>query len=256
MTRLAALILAGTRAGGDPLAASLGLPHKSLIELEGQTLLSRVVHAVRLAGIERIFVSCDDERVSMTASELGVRTIGTGAGPSTSVSKGFEIAGAPLLVTTSDHGLLRPDWILELIDNTTPGSDLSVMLAEKTVVESAVPATKRTYLRFSDGSWSGCNLFYLATDRAKRAIDTWALVEAHRKQPWKIAARLGPMTLLAMAMRRLTLADGLSRLGSRIGVKAQLVPASSGLAAVDIDKASDLDLARRLLSAPRYDEPD
>ena len=33
-------------------------------------------------------------------------------------------------------------------------------------------------MRFADGQWSGCNLFFLKTPRARAAIDSWQAVEA------------------------------------------------------------------------------
>ena len=247
MTSPAALVLAGTRSGGDPFAHEMGVSHKALIELNGRTLLERVVSALRDGGIANILVSCDDPEVVALAEKLGAQVIAPQAGPSASVADAFDATGAPLVVTTSDHALLHGDWVGHLIQHTPSDADLSIMLAQRELVEQAVPGSRRTYLTFADGGWSGCNLFYLARPDARRALDTWSMVEAHRKQPWKIAARLGPGTLLAMLLRRLTLAEGLSRLGAKIGVRAHLVPAPDGLAAVDIDKRSDLELVRALL---------
>lgn len=244
-----ALVLAGTRPGGDPFAQSLGVAHKALIELEGRTLLERVVAALREAGIDRIAVSCDEGAVAQLARSLGAEVIAPGRGPSASVYAAFEQLGAPMLVTTSDHALIDAEWVRELIAGTPDGADISVMLAERRTVERAMPGSRRTYLRFADGQWSGCNLFYLQTLRARAAIETWSMVEADRKRPWRIAARLGPGTLIAMLLGRLTLAEGLARLGKRIGLTAQLVAAKDGLAAVDIDKVEDLEAVRALLAA-------
>ncbi|MBX7457475.1 nucleotidyltransferase family protein [Qipengyuania sp. 1NDH17] len=246
---MSALVLAGTRPGGDPFARELGVAHKALIELAGKSLLQRVVEALYAAGIERVLVSTGEGPVAVLARELGAETIAPRAGPSGSVAAAFEHLGAPMVVTTSDHALLRPEWICELIDKTPENADLSVMLAERGVVEKAMPETRRTYLRFADGHWSGCNLFYLQTPTARSAIDTWSMVEADRKRPWRIAARLGPGTLFSMLLGRLTMAQGLSRLGKRIGIDAALVPASDGLAAVDVDKAADLEAVRALVGA-------
>ena len=244
----AALILAGNRPGGDPFAASFGVPHKSLIELGGKTLLSRVVEAASDAGMDRIAVSCDEGPVAAAARNLSVETIPSTAGPSASVAHGFDRLGAPLVVTTSDHALLRGEWIRELVETPSGRADLAVMLAERAAVEAALPGSKRTYLRFADGRWSGCNLFYLRTPAARRALELWSMVEVDRKRPWRIAAKLGPGTLLAMLAGRLTMAQGIGRLGNRIGVNAELVRASNGLCAVDIDKQSDLDTVRALLA--------
>ena len=120
------------------------------------------------------------------------------------------------------------------------------MLARREAIEGVLPTSKRTYLRFADGDWSGCNLFYLATGAASKAIDTWQGIEANRKRPWKIVAKLGPATLVDYARRRLTLAEGIERLGRRIGIEAQLVEAPSGLAAIDVDGRRDLEDVRKL----------
>ncbi|WP_345719853.1 nucleotidyltransferase family protein [Qipengyuania sphaerica] len=249
MSKPAALVLAGTRPGGDPFAQELGVAHKALIELEARTLLERVITSLRHAGIERIAVSCDEGEVARIARREGAEVIQPGRGPSASVAAAFDALGAPMLVTTSDHALLQPEWVREIVEGTREDSDIAVMLAERSRVEEAMPGSKRTYLRFADGQWSGCNLFYLRTPDARKAIETWSMVEADRKRPWRIAARLGLVTLLSMVLGRLTLAEGLARLGRRIGVRAHLVPASNGLAAVDIDKKADLEAVERLLAS-------
>ncbi|KLI63992.1 nucleotidyltransferase family protein [Aurantiacibacter marinus] len=250
---VAALVLAGTREGGDPFAQAQGASHKALIDVEGVPILQRVVDALFKAGITRIVVSCDPGPVSDLAQALDCETLPTGRGPSASVGLALKNIGAPLLVTTSDHALLEAAWVRELIDNTPGDCDVSVMLARREEIDQAMPGSKRTYLRFADGHWSGCNLFYLQTASAERAINIWSTVEADRKRPWRIVARLGFGTLFSMLLGRLTLADGLARLGQKIGIRASLVPASNGLAAVDVDNAEDLSAVRALLLARHRD---
>lgn len=236
----AALVLAGTRPGGDPLAGAEGKPHKALIEIEGRALLERVVVALSEAGIERIGVSCDEGPVADLARRLGCEIMPTGAGPSESASIAFARLGAPLVITTADHALLKPEWVRELIEQTPEDADLGVALAQREAIEVTMPGSKRTYLRFADGAWSGCNLFFLRTPAAEAALATWRSVEADRKRPWRIARRLGLGTLITYAAGQLSLADGIARLGRRIGIEARMVRASDGLAAVDVDKPQDL----------------
>ena len=243
----AVLILAGTRPGGDPFAEEAGVAHKALIELESSTLLERVIAAVKGAGLSRVFVSCDEGPVADVARAAGAKILPAHQGPSASVAAAFEQLGAPMLVTTSDHALLQSKWVVDFIEDIPSDADVAIMLAHRSLIEDAIPGAKRTYLRFADGDWSGCNLFLLATPEASHAIATWSMVEAYRKTPWKIAARLGVGTLISMALRRLTMAQGIERLGRKIGIEARLVPARDGLAAFDVDKMADLAAIRELV---------
>ncbi|HEU4959732.1 MAG TPA: NTP transferase domain-containing protein [Sphingomonas sp.] len=242
-----ALVLAGSRGGADPVAAYAGLADKALIEIAGATMLARVVAALREAGAGRIAVSASSPAVADHAAALGAEPLAAAPGPSRSAGEGLALLGAPLLLTTADHALLRADWVRAFLDDVPRDADVAALLARRDLIEDAAPDTRRTYLRFADGDWSGCNLFHFATPAAARAIALWQAVEADRKRPWRIVRRLGPAMLLAYLARRLTLADAVARLGERAGISAAIVPARDGRAAIDVDKPADLDLARRLL---------
>ncbi|MET0364657.1 MAG: GTP--adenosylcobinamide-phosphate guanylyltransferase, partial [Sphingobium sp.] len=169
------------------------------------------------------------------------------SGPSASTMEAFAQTGAPLLVTTGDHALLRPEWITGFIA-ALPPADVVAMLANRASVERDAPPTRRTWLRFADDDWSGCNLFWLGTPRADAALRLWSEVERDRKQPWRIVRRLGLRLLLRYALGNLTLAQALDALGRKAGVTARFLPSPSGLAAVDVDKVEDLDLVRSLIT--------
>jgi len=153
-----------------------------------------------------------------------------------------------MIVTTADHALLQPEWVRDFLSDTPPEADVSVLLARRDAVETALPGSRRTYLRLADGGWSGCNLFLLASPRASSAMSTWSAVEADRKRPWRIAARLGAGTLWRYVLGRLTMAEAIARLGRRIGIEARAVAARDGLAAVDVDKPGDLAQVRALIA--------
>ena len=243
-----ALLLAGSRPGADPLAAYAGVADKALIVIGGETMLSRVVAALRAAGAQRIVVAASSAAVADHARALGAETLPAAEGPSASVARGFALLGAPLLVTTADHALLRPEWVRRLIDETPADADVMALLARREAIERDAPATARTYFRFADGAWSGCNLFYLANPAASGAITLWKQVETDRKRPWRIIRRLGPGVLLRYLLRRLTLTAAITRLGAFAGARIRIVESGSGLAAIDVDKPADLDLVRRLTS--------
>lgn len=242
------LILAGSRGGEvDPVAAYAGVRHKALITLEGKTLLSRVLGAIEAAGPERVGVAANDEAIKTALADTRVVVLPTASGPSQSVENAAKELGFPLVVTTVDHALLKPEWITQFLADTPDWADVAVLLAPEDRVRAAAPRTKRTYLRFQDGRYSGCNLFLLRNENALNVVHVWRKVEALRKQPWKIAAMLGPSFLIRYLLNWLTLDEAVLKLGKLAKVKAAAVRAHDGLAAVDVDKPSDLDLVRELV---------
>lgn len=251
MTAFTALVLAGSRPELDLLSAYAGVPHKSLIELNGQSLLSRVVKALALAGAARISVCTSHPAVIAAVAGIdcaaALDVVPAAGSPSQSVGESARALGFPLLVTTADHALLRPEWVTDFLAGVPQQADIAALLAPEAAVRAAVPDTERTYLAFRDGRYSGCNLFYLSNTRALQVIELWRQVESHRKQPWKIAALLGPGMLVRYALGRLSLDEAARRLGRKAGVEAAIVRTPHGLAAVDVDKPSDLDLVRRLV---------
>lgn len=244
MTLDRALVLAGARPEADPAAAYAGVSHKALIQLAGEPLLARVVGALQGAGLRRIAVSASDPRVVALATQLGCEVRPTESGPSLSALRGIEALGTPVLLTTSDHALLQAEWIAQFLDDASAAADVSVLLARREVVEAAAPGTRRTYLKFADGEWSGCNLFLVRTERGLGAIRLWREIEADRKRPWRIIRRLGPLTLVRYLLGQVTLAEALRRLGALCGAEVAAVPSRFGLAAVDVDKPADLELVR------------
>lgn len=244
----AALILAGSRPGPDPVAQAEGVAHKALIDIAGRPMLARVHAALAAAGAARIVVSADEPDVVALARSLGCDIVAPAVGPSGSVAAAFARFGAPLLVTTADHALLDAAWVADFLSDTPANADVAVLLARRETVEAAAPGSRRTWLRFADGAWSGCNLFYLATPRAAAALELWQTVEAERKRPWRLAARLGFGTLASYLVGRLGLAEAVARLGRRVGLRAAVVAARDGLAAVDVDRPGDLAQVRALLA--------
>jgi GTP:adenosylcobinamide-phosphate guanylyltransferase len=259
LTAFTALVLAGSRGGVDPVAAYAGVSHKGLIELGGRTLLQRVLKALDAAGATRVGVATNEAAIADALPDVRLKAklqrLPAAQGPSLSVRQAAERLGTPLLVTTVDHALLQPEWIRQFLDAAPSEADVAVLLAPEAVVQAAAPQTQRTYLRFRDGRYSGCNLFLLRNERSLRAVDLWQRVEAHRKQPWRIAMMLGPATLAAYALGLLTLDDAVRAIGRRARVSAAAVRTPFGLAAIDVDKPADLDLVRTLVPSRRRPPP-
>ncbi len=246
---LTALVLAGERPEGDPMARTAGVALKALLPVAGTPMLRRVIGALRAtAGIGRIAVSIPDPPA---VTDPGIETLLTEPSPSLSVLAAVDRLSTPLLVTTADHALLTPEIVGRFIAAAAAAHDADIVvgLVERASIEAVVPETKRTYWRFRDGQVSGANLYYLRTPQARAAIAFWRRVESDRKRPWRIAKAFGPALLLGYLLGRQTLDQAMLQASARLGCRVGAVVLPFGEAAIDVDKPADLALVERLLAA-------
>lgn len=251
-TTWTAVVLAGQRPGVDPLASHFGETWKALVCVGGEPMVTRVVRTLsQVREIGRIIVLTQDVRAIESAVANGgmAELRASSDGISLSILKlvSSDDVSWPVLVTTADHPLLTPDMVREFLDGTG-AADVAIGMVERTTMLAAYPANKRTWLRFSDGAWSGANLFALRSDRALAALRLWAAAEQYRKTAWKLFLHFGPMLALRALTRTIGLGAALGRAGKRLGLAAQLVPLSSAEAAIDVDKPSDHVLAEEILA--------
>ncbi len=256
MTGLTALILAGSRGPDDPMARATGVEHKALIPVGGTPMLLRVIAALAATPEVAKLVICIEAPALVRAlpgldAACGGKPLELFAAqgsPSRSVSAALKQYGTPLLVTTADHALLQAEWVSHFLRHQPAGVDATVALARSAVVMAAAPDTQRTFLRFADGHYSGCNLFYFASPKAAALTALWVQVEALRKQPLKMLGLLGFGYALRYRFGWLKLDAALARLGVLAGgVRAAVVEMPFGRAAIDVDKMADLELVEKLL---------
>ncbi|MEZ4586285.1 MAG: nucleotidyltransferase family protein [Gemmatimonadales bacterium] len=260
-TAFDALILAGRRGDADELAEQAGATHRALIELDGAPMLERVVATLRaVPAIGRIVVSIDRPELARREPGLAALEAAGAVGlleatrsPSRSVLDALDRFHArPLLLTTADHPLLTPEMVTHFLDRVRrSGADVAVGLVSERVVRERFPESKRTYLAFRDGGYSGANLFAFQGPDSRRAAEFWTRAERLRKRPWRLAASFGLWSLALFLGRRLTLADAMRRASRTIGARVEAIPLPFARAAVDVDRMGDLILARRLLAADR-----
>ena len=246
-----AILLAGSRPGGDPLTRSLGVDYKPLLPIKGEPMLLRPIRALlaapsvgdilvmtqqpeRLADVvpanARLILRRSDDTIAATLQALC-------ADPSTSF---------PLLVTTADHALLTEQMIEEFIAGAED-CDVAIGFVDRTSLIRRFPDAQRTWLRFGRERYSGANLFALNTPRAAVGIERWRAVEQDRKKGWRVLLQMGVPLFLAAVLRVRDLhgtARGLSR---SLRIRVRGVVMSDPVAAVDVDKAADYSLVNAIL---------
>ena len=251
-----ALLMAGSRGPTDVIATHGGVSHKALAPIAGRPMIEYVLDALVAAPEVGKIVAVIEEPEALRALPLVRELESEGTleielakpSPSQSVTAALDAADRyPVLITTADHPLLTPEMIAEFVRQVPDDVDVAALVARDTIIKPAYPHVKRTYLRFSDGAVSGCNLFALPTARGRNAVAFWRRLERDRKKPWKMAISLGPRTLLRLAFRRLTMRHAADAIGRQAGARAAILESSYPNAAVDVDKVSDHELVESIL---------
>jgi GTP:adenosylcobinamide-phosphate guanylyltransferase len=247
-----AIVLAGSRPGRDAFAESFGTDLKALIPVAGEPMVRRPVRALLASeSVHQVIVLSqaperiaavlpDDSRIVMRMSEgtIAETMLGLCQEPGTQW---------PLLVTTADHALLDSGTLDEFC-RSAQGADLAVGVVERTLLTRRVPNTRRTWLKFRGGAYTGANLFALGSPKVGPAIELWRSVEQDRKKGWRLIALLGPAVSIGAALQLLGIDAVLTRLGRKLGLKVIAVRLSNPLAGIDVDKAEDHALAEAILA--------
>jgi len=254
---ITALVLAGSRRGeDDPVARFRGVTDKALAPVAGVPMLERVVNSLAMTPrIGRIVVSGTDQAAMMALPALAelmaagrLTVMASTPSPAMSTAAAFDAYGSPLLVTTADHALLTVGMVEHMLDATPVWADASAGLASSAVIKAAFPHSKRTYLRFADGAWSGCNLFFLRSAAARSVVVYWQRLEAERKHPLRMLRLISPWLLIKQRLGMLTLRAALEGIGRKTATRLAAVEMPMAEAAVDVDKVEDLHLAEKLLN--------
>ncbi len=224
---------------------------KALIPVAGEPMIARPVRALLgNAKVERVRVLAQDgallDPVLPKDERLTIEPSGATIAATLEAILADPATQYPLLVTTADHALLDNAMIDDLCCRAD-GADVAIGLVERRALMARLPQTKRTWVGFRGGAYSGANLFALGSPKAARAVRLWREIEQDRKKGWKLLAALGVPGLLGL-LRLRTLDQVLAAMGRKLGMTIRAVEMSNPLAAVDVDKPVDLALVNDIIA--------
>lgn len=260
MIKAAAILLAGSRPGTDPLAKAAGVAIKPLAPVAGEPMINYPARALLAhPAIGKLMILT--QTPSLLTGDPATVWLGehprvifeqSGAGIASTLMALLDRPDVtfPLLVTTADHVLLDPAMLDQFV-REAEGADIAVAMVERATLLARYPASRRTWLKFRDGWWSGANLFWFGSVKARPVVALWQEVEQDRKKGWKILSAFGPVALLGAMLRISTLRGGIARVGRRFGLIARLVAMNRAEACIDADKPDDVALIERILGERR-----
>ena len=250
MSQWTALLLAGSRPGGDPFAERYGVDMKALIPIGGEPMVLRPLRALlasRNVKMVRLLTQ-EPDRIAPVLPEDDRWSVEPSGG--TIAETLMRICSDkrtrwPLLVTTADHALLD-EAMIDQFCFEAEGADLAIGVVTKSALEKRLPQSRRTWIGFRRGKYTGANLFALTSPKASNAIELWRSVEQDRKKGWRLLLALGWPGLLGL-LRLRTLDETLDAMSRRLGLRLKGVRLDDPLAAVDVDKPQDHELVTAIL---------
>lgn len=240
------LVLAGQREGIiDSLCKAFDVEYKVQTPIAGKPMLAWVKEALTEAGLKQPYLIS-----GFPTSEDEWTECVSGSGPADSALLALSHASFPCLMTTGDHPLLTAEIVESFLSKSRETqADFCVGFASEQTIQADYPQTKRTYLRFSDISVSGCNLFYINNVKGLKALEFWKDAQHLRKNPLKLARKIGLGLGVRYATGKLSLEGAFQEAGRKIGITAKPILLPFSEAAIDVDKPSDHSLVEEILKA-------
>jgi GTP:adenosylcobinamide-phosphate guanylyltransferase len=246
-----AVVLAGSRPGKDPFAESYGTDLKALIPVGGKPMVQRPVDALLASPnfeVIRVLAQQPDRIREVLPDDPRILVEPSGQTIAATLEKMCVDPNVrwPMLVTTADHALLTPAMIADFLAKSA-GSDVAIGVVGEDALIKRLPQTKRTWLRFRGGAYSGANLFLLGGPRIRSTLALWRSNEQNRKKAWRMLLTVGLFAGVGALLRLRTLQQTLDTVGRKLNLRIRAVELSDPLAAVDVDKPADHELVTAIL---------
>lgn len=252
--KLDAIVLAGQRTKGS-LAAAGPEPWEALLPIGGRPMVGWVLDALAASGAVRAVhvVGPEWDRSGAVLGDCPATVLAPRDTMWDNLSIGLAALGSsdPALVVTGDIPLLAPATVRAFAeaaaaaDAAAGGVDIVYPLIPRATIEEAYPDVHRTYFRLQEGVFTGGNLFWVRPAALAALRSHAERLLAHRKSPGKLAGDIGWGVLVRYLLHRLKLADVERVAGRLLAVRGAGLVFPYADAGVDVDKLSDLELARR-----------
>jgi len=235
----------------DPIYAYTQGRPKALIDMNGRTMLERVVDALQSSySIEDIVVvglgsdigmhfrrpvhHLPDQNNLVANALAGVNWLRQQK-PETKV----------LFLCSADIPTLTGDIVDRFIELCRPfDRAIYYSFATQATIETRFPNSKRTFVKLKDLNIAGGDVALIHADLADSHHELWQAMTNARKHAWRLARIVGLRMLLKFLFRRVSLADIETTAERLINQPAKVVLSPYAELAMDADKPQQVDLLR------------
>jgi GTP:adenosylcobinamide-phosphate guanylyltransferase len=248
-----AVILAGALNNGTLQRLSTAA-YEAEIEIDGRPMLDYIIMALKkVAVIDRIVVAGPERVVSKESRSLIFQRVESGESMIDSLINGLNILNgdSSVLVVTSDIPLLTKEAVEDFLANCKKyNGDVYYSFIAKENCEAKYPGVSRTYVKLREGAFTGGNIALISQKVIRGHIEMLKKAVSMRKKPFQLGALLGWKCLIHLLLGKITIEEIEKRIDQVFKFKAVGVVSIYPEIGIDVDKPSDLILARRILTKP------
>lgn len=242
-----AVILAGGNASRvDPKKQGL----KSLLKLGAKPLISYVISSLeQTAAVKKIIIVCPPG-AKESFSTFGHQVLEVGGSLMGKIATAFKLTDTEMvLVASSDIPFITAAMVEKFLAACSESDvDFYYPIVPKDLTERKFPQTKRTYLKLTDGVFTGGNIHLIKKDAFLKNINLAEKVFSLRKSPIGLLGLLGWRFVLKFFLGRLTIKELEAKAGALLAAKVKAVICDDPEIGVDIDKPEDWQMAHAYLS--------
>lgn len=239
----------------DPLYAATGVAKKALIPLVGKPMVNWVLEA--LAGSELIdnivLVGLSSDEVDFP--KIPIHFVEPVGGMIDNILaavdrvKQLNPAVRKVLLSSSDIPLITPTTVRGFIEECgTQEADVYYAAVEKKTMETRFPNSKRTFVPFKGGRYSGGDLILASSDAPDRVdLDFFRALTGVRKNYWEQVRLLGFGFILRFFLRRMTVEEAARRASKIISLEARVIETKFAEVGMDLDKPHQYEIIKTIL---------
>ena len=247
------IVVAGGIPGpDDPMYEYTQGQPKALLDMEGRTMLERVMDALQTAeNVERVVVVGLEGDMGMQFRRAVDMYLPDHGSMVANVIVGVEWLRqdkpdiSTVLFCTSDLPALTGANVDSFLQSCEPfDKGIYYIFVTREAMEARFPDSKRTYVKLKGLEIAGGDIAIAQVDLADTHEELWRALTDARKHAWKLARVVGIRVLLKLLFRRLSIEDIEETAARIIDRPAQIVLDAPAEMAMDVDKPQQLELLR------------
>jgi len=245
----------GLNRADDPLYELTGVEKKALIPLVGKPMINWVAEALHNSGLIENIVIVGLQTDEVDFGQMPIHLIDSAGGMIDNIlaalAKVREISPdtKKVLLASSDIPLIKADIVRGFVAECGDQSaDVYYAVVEEKTMENRFPGSRRTFVPFKGGRYSGGDVFLADISVPDKAdLDLFRGLTSSRKNYWEQARLLGFGFIIRFVLRQMTVAEAAQR-GSQItNLAVRAIDTKFAELGMDLDKPHQYEMIKSLL---------